>query len=1254
MKFGKNILKVLQKILPKILLRPRYLAKKLFDEVEDDGRFLGYKQTLDKQIINIRNTVISNPKVTTLEEIVFSNKDIGTIEDCKYSVFLYGKGGAGKTHQFFKLIDEILYGKNQNGKKKYKKIIPYYLSLNSVTKPEKDNGNAVIISLAERMKISLQYLEKIFKHKGTRAIIFADGMNEIKDGKIKHKIADDICDIRAKYKTRIILSSREDHSDLFHSLGRGFNQVFIKAEICDLTEAQIDSYFISCGVLARYKDISESTRKLLLTAQGLSMYTEMIKDDPNNILDFKNLGELIQSYCHRILGTGINKDEDIEIEKLLCSVSYDMVLNGAFCLSDAIVTKKYGEIKEYSQIANIFAKRVRGVEINYEFSHQNFRDYYAGLCLAKRINMINQNNVEDVKIKCLCNNNLTSDNEILALCSDFISLSKIQEIIDYIKSIKLEDYSFSLSILIKLYAFANNNDISTLNLDNLNLKEVSLSTYKLYSKNKNGCSVSLQHAKICENTFLQNGLQTASSNICRYKYNGKTYICAFSATNALIYDAKENTWNCIRGLPNFGWINCCCVTELYGHPCVLLGYRSDKVGVFNPSNNRVEFLFETNAKSHAGIEGVFCVMSVDNTEKIICSDTNGNVFMRNKYGANSLVLKKIHSFSTQIKQTIKKAYEQTNIPYAGRLTVSDNYIYLSYGCEILRCVLPLDKKPKFVLFKRFNENTIVRDILYSDGLLFINTGKKISVIDCNDINAGSMPFELESNSKLHYFTKFSPTNETHTVITGVCAVADDYSSLKNFYRITVDYDSKNNIYSCKGEGICGLQTLATHMGVFFRDPNSHCYRIATVSDDRSVQIIAPNEKDYETILHKGSYDGVHSIDVISRDEVLIAQYDGSVSYWRKNKSGEWLCSDVFHIHNGWVWKVQHYKKGDGSHFISCSYDGTLKSVNIETGEKTTLINVNPSQTRKPILDFTIIYDVNGDVNSIVAITEQMLYNWKGETTVPEEYLISFGENNIKDNVKSYILRSVSTFNHDKPYVAIKAENIDGTEQCYVGTIDDGVFNREIQAEDTCGFIRCLKIFKIHGKNLMVIGGNFGKMQYFGFYLYDGTSWQYKGSSKPSSFDYSTEFILDNGERIDLRADNLSPSYGPINDIAIEELSVIGAHQLNFMIYVAYKDGNIVKYEVTIGMDKTVIERIYEKNIGSQPMCVTTTKEEVFIGKLNGEVMIMDKNYNEIDVIHTYANLNSSIAVKLKNADFDSADKKDEFQKRFKGYFDFTH
>ncbi len=1234
----------------------RKLAHKLFSKIKSRGRFRGYDQTQTEKrlIVEIKDTIVSSGKEITLEEIVFPvNESAFT-----HSVSLCGRGGSGKTHQFITLIDGILNGiaaesgNNQLERvQKYPNIIPFYLELNKVLE---SNDNCILNCLSKDMKIEIQTLESILNIDRENVIIFADGMNEVTDRVLRKKIFNSICDIREEYHTRIVLSSRDDHSGLFNSCGRGKNQEFVKAEVQNLTEKQINAYFYLLKLHVRYEDVPIATRPLLQTAQGLSMYAEMIQDDSSRTLQFTKLGELLQSYCDRIMV--IDRDDqttDLSFEKTLMLIAYHMVRMGKFLveakdLKFIIDDYALNQLKTDKKASLIFTNHSRD---SYEFTHHNFRDYYAGFFLSRVIINLSKDNLEGQLNKYLNNDDVTSNLEILSLCSDFLNLKQIQSAIDLLKTYHIENHSFFLSVLIKLYSLANGNDISSLNLDNLDLRSVSLSDYKLYyrdvARNKT-ISISLNNAKISEDTFLQNALQTASSTICSYIYNQKEYVTAFSTTNALIYDVKDNLWKCVRNLPNNGWVNCCCVIEMHNQPCVLLGCRNGTLNSFYPSDNTVE-TFCSSIDEKNEIDSICCVQGINHNSIIIFSDSAGNVFIRSKYAQNSLKPQLIHSFDTTYRDSVNLRYKEQSLSVTSRLTASEEYVYLCFGNQIWRCALPIQDVSSFEMIVSLDSNSLIKDIYYTEEKLFLNKGHEISIIDCDTCIEG-ISYTLEKKG-LRHFTKFSPDINKNAVIVGVAAKDNDYSQLANFYRISTDFDEDEEVYRCIGNEIPrGLQTLITYTGVYFNIPQSNIPRLATVSDDRSVQILTPDDEGVLTIYHRGSYNGVHSIDIVSDNELLIAQYDGAISYWKKNKKG-WRCRDVFRIHSGWVWKVQHYKIKDDLYFISCSYDGTLKCTNAKTGCSNTLIY---DRSHKPILEFAITFDNANKMDSVYAITDKSLYLWHNGTLKQYEF-------NLEKNWTEYNFRSVAILEKDKPYIAVNIKLLNGKSQSVIISWSINLtFKHEIDVESTCDYVRCLKIYDFSRFKLMVIGGNHDNEQYFSIYLFNEGNLEYKGSFALDDRDILNHptFISDGRTyQGNSNVDCFNTSkHGAVNDIFVQcNTETDKDEKYSFILYAVYKDGTMACYNVTVEAHKTNISDAYHpcSTVGSQPMCISGTNSIVVIGLLDGDVIIIDNGKYPTDIhFHTYANLTTSVAVKLKNADLGSDTQKEAFKKNFAGYFNF--
>ncbi len=118
------------------------------------------------------------------------------------------------------------------------------------------------------------------------------------------------------YKTRFLVSSRIDHTDIFNSLNYDSDQIFTKASVLDLSSKQIDKYFSDVGCAARYKEALTSTRRLLKTPQGCVMFADYVGNDRERASKIESLGQLISDYSKRLLN--INSDnQKIVVENVL-------------------------------------------------------------------------------------------------------------------------------------------------------------------------------------------------------------------------------------------------------------------------------------------------------------------------------------------------------------------------------------------------------------------------------------------------------------------------------------------------------------------------------------------------------------------------------------------------------------------------------------------------------------------------------------------------------------------------------------------------------------------------------------------------------------------------------------------------------------------------------------------------------------------------------------------------------------------------
>lgn len=151
----------------------------------------------------------------------------------------------------------------------YHGILPFYLELNDIKRNCED---AVLYSISKNHDLDITMIKNILKSFANQCIIFADSLNEITDRNIRGCVIDKICNIREKYNTRVVLSSRDDHSWQFNSRNSGANQKFTTAKVCDLKPPQINNYFKicleNCNITLLYSDIMPLTQLFYVMHKG--------------------------------------------------------------------------------------------------------------------------------------------------------------------------------------------------------------------------------------------------------------------------------------------------------------------------------------------------------------------------------------------------------------------------------------------------------------------------------------------------------------------------------------------------------------------------------------------------------------------------------------------------------------------------------------------------------------------------------------------------------------------------------------------------------------------------------------------------------------------------------------------------------------------------------------------------------------------------------------------------------------------------
>ena len=1246
------------------------LAVDWFKTQSSTGRYDSYGKTKGKrrikEIKNKLDTDDGEPRY--LIDIIFDGSDN------THSINLCGKGGSGKTFQILHAIDKILNERPT--------ILPFYIPLSSLEFSDL-RKNCIIEYLVREDEFPKDLVKKTLDEYKSNLILFADGLNEISDPKIRRKIAIDICNLRQKYKTRFLVSSRLNYSDLFNTLDYGDDSRFKKAEVLDLTEAQINEYFTKINCSVSYKDVPVQTRKLLETPQGCVMYAELIGSDLENTMNITSLGRLLECYCNSLLGVASNSQFN-SFEKPLMEIGYNMVLHGWFKISedeimalDNITTEELNILfSDTSPTWSIFVKN----DDKYEFTHQNYRDLYCAKKFALLINAMSPKTLSQDLESIFVTNNITMNDEILELTSAFIEdgRTSIQTIIDIIR--QNEDiltgnykgnYDFPLSRLIRIYAFAHENNISGLDLSKLDLTEVCLNGYELYDR-KSDKGINLSDAKINYNTILKVGFPTGSSAICSFIQNNKTYIIAFDRTTAMIIDVEENQKQLVRNLDDYGWVNYALPTTIKGKSCILLGCDSGKLAVFYPvlsGNSIKEFFVDTKIKSKDGIQSIVQFKRNDMDYFAFCN-TDGWIFFYNC--SNDQLLDPISVCNEEERLNVINEWKD----YASKSTIDpkmfvacrmdydepNNQLIVSFGNKLYKVDLKSDEFDitEYEIDWKYQVPRLIKDIKITPNYIFINEVDAISVIHnrvkcwefvidqkahlsyrekylreilkldkefIEDVLAfekkNSTPFDGKITS--FHFQKFSsiPANFYHQeegVLVGIKTSKEVlYKQLPQFFEIRIRSSCKSITKNSAFTTIHTNQSLATHTGVYYKLKSiPDTILLATTSDDRSLDLIAPHNEEFVPQHIEGAYNGVRHIEIIDDKHFVCAQYDGTLilfshdKYHVKNEIRRvllWKVSNVIKPHHDWVWEVKSFEEWTEKEqkVVSCSYDGTVR-----------ITDFSNSESSIPIIKTTQhIRGVYKEGCNIWAYSSEALYHaeYKGE----DKWVSDEPYDEKKLGVDGLNINLLENLGNDAPYVFYNS-GVDAqgnNTQGYIAILADRSKLTTIITCESGVFLRKIKPYHFNGNDYLFVAGTKDKVAYIA--IYQKTDNEY--ISPPISV--------------------CCPSSTP-DDFIIVDLE-IG----RFVIFVSRNKICFCK----VDDDMNLTSSDYDFDVDGRPLCISSRGDLILVGLLNGKILkitFSDNGFKCSDFVFTHANLYSTPNVDIGGCDIQ--DDEATFFDQLKDYF----
>lgn len=1131
------------------------------------------------------------------------------------SFFIYGKGGTGKTHLFIELFDKLTKDNNSS-------IVPFYIPLNSV-QPDKYK-NSIIGELTERLrnpdseeKLTEQEVDKLLRCEDKKILILADGLNEVTQEDNRRLIAKELSEIASSntYKNvHIILSSRINHSSWFQSLGL---TDYLQMEIQDLNEEDIRKYLSKACSSIKYSDIEIPTKKLLLTAMGLSMYAELVGKDSGSIISFNSLGGLLNAYMCFLLKSA---DSSIPYEEFLVSVAKEMMKNYSF----NIRLSKLKEIGSYSESIKVATESIlttqgtntNGLTDEYTFSHQNFRDMLVAKSFSEDILNLKENPQKVFQI--IQNNYITTNREIFVLVSDFL-IGHDDIIQDIINNIPKENVTFQLSKLIELFALINNNSIAKLSLKEHDLSGIRFSGYKLFDAVSNR-NLMIENCTVSPQSFSMPGLTMASSTITSYNLNNSVFFIAFCKTSFLIYDVTNSTTFIQLLEKDINDVNCCCNVEINNIPCILLGTDNGIIHLYHTDTKVLEDLTKHN---------------ID--KKPICSivETEQGIFYTQKNSSESCSIYLMHIGTIAVQICTLNISEDFRISnkinetkamcgawrIQAKLSSSKKAVYCVYG-DKLYCYRNNEfEEIKLNIPEGIIDYKMFIDIAVTESCVFINNVEGILVF-CYSETSEEITLSFIKKISIEeykvksgkFFTKFSKWLMGDTILIGIGIRQAELRGNINFLMISANCtNKKRKIYDIDVSPIYGKHSKTTYTATCFNvyyDTNPHNY-LATVSDDRSVQIIEVGNEDFEPIQLLGEYNGIRSIYAIDESTIICAGYDGCISKW-ENIKGEWYCSCNSKVHNSWIEKIKffHISEPERHFVLSASLDGYVKLTDLDKCTSKVLCVKGI-----PITDIDL--SIHNDKITITFITNNTITSLH---EYPLNDIIKKFDN--KKSISSLIENETlfNTIEFKNEYLSSgKAAIITSSNEIFGLLCPQNkdseihyIIDKKYTKIFSCNhYARCISI---NNEYLILAGNKHGQNQgYFTLYFCD-----YNKSDFIKVFEYAFN--------------NQSEISGINIQCNKEQIIVHSIHKdRKYSKIILNKDNNIQSIE-TIILDS------------SEPVCISVVSNIVFIGTVSGEIFFIKDN-KSYKIIQARANLISNSEIEIPDAD-------EEFKKHFKGYFIF--
>ncbi len=368
-------------------------------------------------------------------------------------ILLMGEGGMGKTVSLLECGDRIL----QEGQ------CAVYICLRAEWNENTDIRKYLEINVCGNNPQLWRPMERcMHSREGNGLVLLLDGLNELptKDANelVRQKIERDLM---SNYPgVQVVISSRNDFRKNLN-----LEDAYERLNLCALSQKNVEDYLANCNVeMPRDAKVRELlTTPLLITLYANASAAYQIYNNAQDRIFEKNpdtAGKILSNFFITQLYRAereinfVRANHLVLIHYLLPLLAYDMVRRGKYTMSKAELLRAARQCKESVPRFQWYMEDIldeildgeyfdegKSVELEglarkslhflhsvgdgggageVEFSHQNFRDYFAAYHLANEIRALNQDRRRMDEVDELCMEMGRMDEEILRYLSDIL------------------------------------------------------------------------------------------------------------------------------------------------------------------------------------------------------------------------------------------------------------------------------------------------------------------------------------------------------------------------------------------------------------------------------------------------------------------------------------------------------------------------------------------------------------------------------------------------------------------------------------------------------------------------------------------------------------------------------------------------------------------------------------------------------------------------------------------------------------------